>query len=61
MELENMRKEVDGLQSDYDSQVKQFKDTIGLDQEAIYRLLVGVYNKYQGEILEHDDKTRKNK
>ena len=61
LELENMRKEVDGLQSGYDSQVKQFKDTIGIDQEAIYRLLVGVYNKCQGEILEHDDKTRKNK
>ena len=30
-----------------------FKKDIGLNQETIDNLLVGIYNKFQDEILEH--------
>lgn len=46
-----MRAMVDKLQEEYDSKVAAFKDTVGLNQEAIDRLMVGIYNEFQDEIL----------
>lgn len=54
--LEKMRKEVDEQQSEYDQKVRDFKTDIGLTKEAIDSLMVGIYNKFQDEILEHDNK-----
>ena len=54
--LEKMRKEVDEQQSAYDQKVRDFKEDIGLTKEAIDSLMVGIYNKFQDEILEHDNK-----
>lgn len=54
--LEKMRKEVDEQQSAYDQKVRDFKTDIGLTKEAIDSLMVGIYNKFQDEILEHDNK-----
>ena len=54
--LETMRKEVDDNQGLYDKKVRQFKDDIGLTRETIDNLMVGIYNKFQDEILEHNNK-----
>ena len=36
-----------------------FKKDIGLNQETIDNLLVGIYNRFQSEILERDNKRGK--
>ena len=54
--LEQMRKEVDEHQATYDEKVRGFKEDIGLTKEAMDNLMVGIYNKFQDEILEHDNK-----
>ena len=54
--LEKMRKEVDEQQAAYDQKVRGFKEDIGLTKEAMDNLMVGIYNKFQDEILEHDNK-----
>ena len=53
-----MRKDVDEKQKAYDEKVRCFKSDIGLTQETIDNLMVGIYNKFQDEILE---RTRRNK
>ena len=58
--LEKMRKDVDEKQSTYDQKVREFKTDIGLTNETIDNLMVGIYNKFRDEILEHD-KMRKQK
>lgn len=50
--LEKMRRTVDRLQSELKNKVVEFKETIGLNEEAIARLMVGIYNRFQDEILE---------
>lgn len=50
--LEKMKGEVDSRQREYDEKVRQFKGKIGLNQEAMDRLMVGIYNRFQDEILE---------
>ena len=57
--LERMRGEVDEAQLEHDKQVEDFKRKIGLNEESIQRLMMGIYNKYQDEILEHDNKRSK--
>ena len=60
--LKKMRHDVDLAQDCYDNKVSEFKDKVGVNQEAIDNLMVGIYNKFQYEILEHDrKKTRKQK
>jgi DNA repair exonuclease SbcCD ATPase subunit len=54
--LEKMRKEVDDSQEMYNEKVGQFKKEIGLTKEAMDNFMVGIYNKFQDEILEHDNK-----
>lgn len=54
--LETMRREVDDNQGLYDKKVRQFKEDIGLTRETIDNLMVGIYNKFQDEILEHNNK-----
>lgn len=54
--LEKMRKEVDIQQSAYDQKVRDFKADIGLTKEAMDNLMVGIYNKFQDEILQHGNK-----
>ena len=56
--LERMRKDVDEKQAIYDQKVREFKSDIGLTTETIDNLMVGIYNKFQGEILEHDKMRR---
>lgn len=58
--LERMRKDVDEKQKAYDKKVREFKTDIGLTQETIDNLMVGIYNKFQDEILDHN-KVRKQK
>lgn len=50
--LEQLRADVDNKQREYDQAVERFKDTVGLDDDAVYNLMVGIYNKFQDEILE---------
>ncbi len=57
--LEKMRKDVDEKQSTYDQKVREFKSDIGLTTDVINNLMVGIYNKFQDEILEHDNKRNK--
>lgn len=57
--LEKMRKEVDEKQSAYDQKVRDFKADIGLTKEVVDNLMVGIYNKFQDEILEHDNRRNK--
>ena len=57
--LEKMRQEVDDNQRLYDKKVGQFKDDIGLTRETIDNLMVGIYNKFQDEILEHNKRKQK--
>lgn len=52
--LEKMRKDVDRLQEEYDNSVSRFKSEIGLDENTIGKLMVGIYNKFQDEILSED-------
>ena len=54
--LEKLRRDVDSAQESYDQKVREFKENIGLDEGAVKRLMVGIYNKFQDEILEHDNK-----
>ena len=56
-----MRKDVDDTQAKYDDKVSQFKREIGLTTDAIDNLMVGIYNKFQDEILEHNKSKRKQK
>lgn len=49
--LEALRSRVDKLQGEYNEHVREFKDNVGLNQEAIDRLMVGIYNEFQDEIL----------
>ena len=56
--LEKLRKDVDSAQESYDQKVREFKENIGLNEEAVKRLMVGIYNKFQDEILEHDNKRK---
>lgn len=51
-----MMEDVDQCQDHYDSVVANFKDTIGLDDQAIENLMVGIYNKFQKEILVNAEK-----
>lgn len=53
--LNRMRKEVDDNQSKYDALVEDFKNNIGVNQDAINNLMVGIYNKYQNEILKQEE------
>ena len=57
--LEKMRKEVDERQAIYDKKVRDFKADIGLTKEVVDNLMVGIYNKFQDEILEHDNRRNK--
>lgn len=57
--LENMRKDVDDTQAEYDDKVSQFKREIGLTTDAIDNLMVGIYNKFQDEILERNKRKQK--
>ena len=57
-ELEKMRDDVDKAQSKYDNRVNEFKMKIGLNQDTLDNLMVGIYNKFQDEIL---DEKRKQK
>ena len=60
--LERMRENVDACQMEYDNAVETFKRDIGFNKDDIANLMVGIYNKFQDEILEHDiKKTRKQK
>lgn len=56
--LEKLRRDVDSAQESYDKKVREFKENIGLNEEAVKRLMVGIYNKFQDEILEHDNKRK---
>ena len=57
--LEKLRQDVDSAQESYDKKVREFKENIGLDEEAVKRLMVGIYNKFQDEILEHNKRKQK--
>jgi len=57
--LERMRKDVDEKQEAYDEKVRCFKSDIGLTQETIDNLMVGIYNKFQDEILNTTMRKRK--
>ena len=57
--LEKLRRDVDKAQESYDQKVREFKENIGLDEEAVKRLMVGIYNKFQDEILEHNNKGKR--
>ena len=48
-----MRRDVDAAQESYDAKVREFKKDIGLTKEVVDNLMVGIYNKFQDEILEH--------
>ena len=58
--LEKMRQEVDEKQEAYNKKVRGFKSDIGVTPETLDNLMVGIYNKFQDEILEHN-KMRKQK
>ena len=51
--LEKLRRDVDKAQASYDKKVREFKENIGLNEEAVKRLMVGIYNKFQDEILKN--------
>lgn len=53
--LESLRDEVDKKQQVYDESIREFKDDIGLNEQVISDLMVGIYNKYQDEILDIED------
>jgi len=54
--LERMREEVDSCQMEYDNAVEAFKRDIGFNKDDIANLMVGIYNNFQDEILDHDSK-----
>ena len=55
-ELEALRGNVDTLQAKYDNLVAEFKDGIGLTADVVNNLTVGIYNKFQDEILNRERK-----
>ena len=55
-ELEKMRDDVDKAQRKYDNRVNEFKMKIGLNQDTLDNLMVGIYNKFQDEILDEKRK-----
>ena len=56
--LEKMRKDVDEKQEAYDKKIREFKSDIGLTRETIDNLMVGIYNEFRDEILEHNNKRK---
>lgn len=52
--LDSLRDEVDLNKKVYDNMLSDFKQNIGVDEEAISNLMVGIYNKFQNEILSED-------
>ena len=52
--LESLREGVDKCQVEYDRQVKEFKEKVGVNQDSIEQFVIKVYNKYQDDILEVD-------
>ena len=52
--LESLREGVDKCQAEYDRQVKEFKEKVGVNQDSIEQFVIKVYNKYQDDILEVD-------
>lgn len=56
--LEKMRKDVDEKQEAYDEKVRCFKSDIGLTNETIDNLMVGIYNKFQDDILKAEKRNK---
>ena len=49
--LEKMRAEVDERQSEFDKAVSGFRKDVNVSEEDIVNLMVGIYNRFQDEIL----------
>ena len=54
-----MRKDVDERQEAYNEKVRGFKADIGFTPEALNNLMVGIYNKFQDEILEQSKRGKR--
>lgn len=54
-ELERMRSDVDDWQMKYNESVREFKEEIGLNQDTMNQLMIGIYNRWQDEILEQSE------
>ena len=54
--LEKMKEDVDNNQRELDDAIDRFKKEIGVDKSDISNLMVGIYNKFQDEILEHSER-----
>ena len=52
--LESLRNDVDRNRRTYDRYVSEFKKKIGLNRETVNQLMVGIYNRFQNEILNGD-------
>lgn len=55
-ELERLKKVVDTKKEEYAAKVREFKEKIGVDQDLVEQLVIGIYNKYQDEILNREKK-----
>lgn len=51
-QLERMRNDVDSLQNEYNSAIREFKESAEVTDEDISNLMIGIYNRFQNEILE---------
>lgn len=49
--LKKMKETVDKLQKNYDNSILTFKNKVGVSEEALENLMVGIYNKWKDEIL----------
>ena len=53
--LDSMVSELEFNQKKYDNIVNEFKTQIGVDQDVIEQIVIGIYNKYQDDILAQED------
>ena len=53
--LEKMRVEVDERQNEFDGAVGSFKRTVQIDEHDMTNLMIGIYNRFQDEILGKED------
>lgn len=47
-----MKETVDKLQKNYDNSILTFKNKVGVSEESLENLMVGIYNRWKNEILD---------
>lgn len=50
--LRKMKEKVDKLQMEYDTSIAEFKNKVGVNEESLENLMVGIYNRFVSKEVE---------